>query len=466
MKLSDQCLRELFYYFGVPLTIDKENSDNNVTLNVEFHKSVNRYQRFRENIIQYLHKAGLDNAVISTLYAVLPALFRSAIEIDKSLDIHSKEVEGIVLEFLNGYNTSFQPFYIINVAINVLQKNLFNKVHNEIPSLDIGIGDGYASDYIFRPKRLTVGSEPLLYSLLKSKKFKRHDYYMAIDATCIPFEAETFRTIYLVHSIDHVRDRMEVLKEIERVLQPGGVVALTDGSQFVQELMPLAGIYSQIGLDALSKDPYNFFLDFGGERTEFYSPEVYRKNLEKLGFEDIQVEYFMSPRLAKMCYFWFELMLAISEGNIESLTFSKNEKLRQFYFDCILKAVTPYIEIDSNLCHKEGKGFNLFVTARKHGGRNSYLEIDTRNLIQSKLMCPKCKGKIFLNNNIYSCPHCKLHYPIVESIPLLIPFYADGWAKIKNTPINIEYLINIMKNFIRRRPFLYKILKGVYRKIT
>ena len=47
------------------------------------------------------------------------------------------------------------------------------------------------------------------------------------------------------------------------------------------------------------------------------------------------------------------------------------------------------------------------------------------------LACPVCKGNLELNvenenereivNGLLYCPHCNVHYPVVDSIPNLLP---------------------------------------------
>ncbi|MET7717346.1 methyltransferase domain-containing protein [Streptomyces sp. NPDC005407] len=52
--------------------------------------------------------------------------------------------------------------------------------------------------------------------------------FTCADATVLDFEAESFNAVLMIESIFHLPDRLGALREVARVLRPGGRVALTD----------------------------------------------------------------------------------------------------------------------------------------------------------------------------------------------------------------------------------------------
>jgi ubiquinone/menaquinone biosynthesis C-methylase UbiE/uncharacterized protein YbaR (Trm112 family) len=422
-------------------------------------QAAERYARFGSQTQQLIKNEKLQKAAVHFLYAILPALYRTASESygGEKRDARDQEIENIVKDFMDGYEDSPLAFYLITIVIKSLEKTLFNRIQHRGPSLDLGIGDGYSSNFILKPNKITVGSEPSLGALLTAKKYQRHEHYMGVDMTCIPFADETFNTVYLIHSIDHVEDRLSVLREVERVMKPGGVVALSDASQYIEELLPMSEIYKLFEFKELGSDAFKYFLDYGGERVEFYSPEVYHRILDEMGFEDIQVEYFMAPQLAKMCYAQFELQLVMG-GHEELMKAPENRKVREFFFDCVKRTIVPLLSADKELCQREGKGLNMFVTARKKGGASANGGAGTAgNEIISSLTCPECKGRLVKGKEDCSCQSCGLNYPVVDSIPLLVPFYAEGYAKLKEISPNLHS----MKRKVRKGDLIKKQLKRV-----
>jgi uncharacterized protein YbaR (Trm112 family) len=193
--------------------------------------------------------------------------------------------------------------------------------------------------------------------------------------------------------------------------------------------MPMAEIYKTLQFEKLGADAFGYFMDFGGERLEFYSPDVYHRILGELGFEDVQVEYFMASQIAKMAYAQFELFLVMGGGGMAE---PEHDKMREFFFDFVNSTVVPLLSIDRELCLKEGKGLNLFVTAKKRGPTVPETRAtESGRSILDRAACPQCKGNLAAGTECYSCQACGLEYPVVDSIPLLIPFYAEGHARIK-----------------------------------
>jgi len=85
------------------------------------------------------------------------------------------------------------------------------------------------------------------------------------DATEIPVEDGTFDVVLCTEVLEHVPDPVRVVRELGRVLRPGGILLLT---------APLGS-----GLHQL---PFHFY---GG-----YTPHWYIKTLQEAGFDEIRIE--------------------------------------------------------------------------------------------------------------------------------------------------------------------------------
>ncbi|HTF56883.1 MAG TPA: class I SAM-dependent methyltransferase [Planctomycetota bacterium] len=126
---------------------------------------------------------------------------------------------------------------------------------------------------------LDVGAGPGRYRhLFAHGEYRAHDFgrepgtigqYTKLDyesdITAIPVPDGSFDAILCTEVLEHVPDPVRALREMARILRPGGRVILT---------APLGSF--------LHQEPFHFY---GG-----YTPHWYRKFLPECGFQEIQVE--------------------------------------------------------------------------------------------------------------------------------------------------------------------------------
>jgi len=418
MRLNNVCAAQLAEHLGMPPrvapTLDTEEAQNFLAAAARTNAE--------------LDAAGFGEATTDFLYAVLPTLLRN---MAPTVDVPDRGARLMIREFLADWDLSDQPFYLLTIGLKTLERRLFQQVAPIEPSLDLGIGDGHASNFIFRPHRLTVGSDPVLSEMLAAKPYACHERLMCIDATAIPFADETFASVFMVHSIDHVEDRDVVLGEIARVLKPGGVVAFSDALPAIGDTYAVRGMLRELGLAERGEQAYAYWLDQGGESDGFdWTADRYTARFHDAGFVDVASRDFMSPTLTRFCYAHYGLGHAL--GRWHSPRLRADERLREFFFDTVTELLAPLIDADDVLCN-DGGGTNLFVTATKAG------ELDRQpSDVGGALRCPACGGPLseagrgLLRRRApqIDCAGCGRKYPIVDGLPLLMPVYADEYARI------------------------------------
>ena len=166
------------------------------------------------------------------------------------------------------------------------------------------------------------------------------DYYC--DATAIPIPDQSVDVVLCTEVMEHVPEPIRVVREIGRILKPGGKLLLT---------APLGS--------GIHQAPFHFY---GG-----YTPYWYNKFLAEAGFENIQIE----PNGGFYKHFGQECM------RFSRMTFPLNLDVNLFikllWFPAWL-LMMPWLAIMAPLvCHfmdrlDKDKGFTIgyHVTAEKH----------------------------------------------------------------------------------------------------
>lgn len=90
--------------------------------------------------------------------------------------------------------------------------------------LEIGFGEGYGTYYLSEAAREITGVDVSL-SLVehaKAKYFRDNLFFVKGDATALPFPDASFEVAVSSQVLEHVKDYMHFLREVHRVLKPGG----------------------------------------------------------------------------------------------------------------------------------------------------------------------------------------------------------------------------------------------------
>ncbi|MEI6532212.1 MAG: class I SAM-dependent methyltransferase [Candidatus Roizmanbacteria bacterium] len=96
-----------------------------------------------------------------------------------------------------------------------------NKEYIKGPVLDFGCGDGFFAKVAFQNK-LDVGLDVLNSRILEAYKNNIYDEVRMYDGTTIPFKNNSFQSVVSNCVMEHLPDLNGNLKEIHRILKPGG----------------------------------------------------------------------------------------------------------------------------------------------------------------------------------------------------------------------------------------------------
>lgn len=146
--------------------------------------------------------------------------------------------------------------------------------------LDVGCGNGNTAIYLAQETNCDVVGLDISNTHIQTAQKKAQDYpslRLAFDkgsATNLPFADNSFSHVWSQGTLLHISQREIALKEIYRVLNPGGIFVFGDLVVKVPQISEDTAEYVYQRLHV----------------TELFSPETYQTALSKIGFEIFKAE--------------------------------------------------------------------------------------------------------------------------------------------------------------------------------
>ncbi len=201
-------------------------------------------------------------------------------------------------EFQGSPCTSLHETTIENRSVFILNNLKFNK--NQF-ILDIGIGFGVYTNYILDISPYYIGLDVNKDSLKTTRN--THDQIIdciQMSAEKIGFKENTFDGILMIEVLEHIPDHKKALREINRILKPGGRLVLT----VPNKLFPMETHGMRIGSRNISSHGFGIpllpylpiiFRKYMAN-AKVFSPSEITKLLEGSGFQ-IETKDFLMPSL-------------------------------------------------------------------------------------------------------------------------------------------------------------------------
>lgn len=229
-----------------------------------------------------------------------------------------------------------------------------SKIKLPRPILDIGCGWGEFAEAFGVKIDMGIDIAPRdLYAAAKEKMYKN---LVLADARDLPFADNSYNSIFSISTFEHITNTSKLLKEMHRVLGPGGILAITMETEDVDSNTFYRPFLKKIGLKKLS-DWLTWAYNTKFNRHTLPSRKRWVSDIKKAGFKILTAKDIISPTITKL----YDVFILTSWPSQLFRPFIGRRKVfrPKFMEDLLVKIFLKYIE------EEEKTGTNLFIVAKK-----------------------------------------------------------------------------------------------------
>jgi SAM-dependent methyltransferase len=184
------------------------------------------------------------------------------------------------------------------VVIRTIEARILSEVEFPRPILDIGCGDGHFGSVLF-PGGAEAGLDPGIADLAEARRRSVYRLLTAADSGAMPFGDARFGSVVSNCVFEHIPGIDATIREIARVLRPGGVFAATVIGDRFREFLTDARVWRRFGLGALHRAYVEWF-NRKAVHFHFDPPETWRARFEAAGLEVLRWRYYMSAAATRV----------------------------------------------------------------------------------------------------------------------------------------------------------------------
>jgi SAM-dependent methyltransferase len=165
--------------------------------------------------------------------------------------------------------------------IRVLENRHFAELSLEHPVLDIGCGDGHYAAVAF-PDGIDVGIDVTEEIVAEARRNGPYVRVEAASGTELPYPDAAFRTVVSNCVIEHIPDIEAVVREVSRVLTPGGRFIFSVPNDGFTDMLFTVRALKRIGLGGLAAT-YGRWWNRHAVHFHLDAPETWRERLARYG---------------------------------------------------------------------------------------------------------------------------------------------------------------------------------------
>jgi SAM-dependent methyltransferase len=167
--------------------------------------------------------------------------------------------------------------------LRAVEDHFYQDISLPQPVLDVGCGDGHFASVAFS-RKIEIGLDPWAEPLREAHQRGAYGMVMQADGAKAPFEDGIFASVISNSVLEHIPHVDQVVNEIGRVIQPGGLfVFCVPNHRFGEELLGTT-IFKSLGLKSLGR-AYTRLFNRISRHAHTDSQSVWKERLAKAGFQ-------------------------------------------------------------------------------------------------------------------------------------------------------------------------------------
>jgi SAM-dependent methyltransferase len=176
--------------------------------------------------------------------------------------------------------------------IRALEHRLFAQESLVHPVLDIGCGDGHYAAAAF-PGGIDVGIDVTEEIVAEARQNGPYGRVEVASGTALPYADATFQTVISNCVIEHIPDIEALVREVSRVLAPGGRFIFSVPDDRFTEMLFTVRTLKRLGLTGLA-ERYGRWWNGNAAHFHLDSPQMWSERLARYGLSIDRQTYYMS----------------------------------------------------------------------------------------------------------------------------------------------------------------------------
>jgi SAM-dependent methyltransferase len=194
---------------------------------------------------------------------------------------------------------------MFRVIVRAAECRLFAEIDLPGPVLDIGCGDGTFA-YAFAPETTWYAIEPAIKPLTIAKDLHVYRSVFQSEGARLPFKDESFGSVVSNSTLEHIPDVEAVLRDMYRVLRPGGTFAVSFPSEMFYDYYAGTRLFTTLRLRPLAA-LYRRWVKYTARVKHADPPDIWRRRLESLGLSIQSWRYYYSRNNTTVMDAWHYL---------------------------------------------------------------------------------------------------------------------------------------------------------------
>lgn len=167
----------------------------------------------------------------------------------------------------------------------------------EEPILDLGCGHGkFAAQYF--DHKLKLGLDLSQKALKRAERSQAHQARVLANAARVPVRDDFFATVFSNSAVEHMPPLRDVLREVFRILRPGGTFVFTVPSHLLGKYLFCTSLFEKLGLDSLA-EWYIETLNRQKDHLHCYDHKTWEGLLTAAGLEMAHYKYYLCPAVVR-----------------------------------------------------------------------------------------------------------------------------------------------------------------------